>query len=153
MVISNYFKKLKKKYHIRKLNKQFDCNFHFQSNLENAIVEGRISSLGYCNLSDSIIGIGTYFGTNVTLPNSFIGRFCSISKNVSVVYFSHPLNFVSTYPSFYDNTKFIRTDDIFVVKKEFDLKTSDGYFCKIGNDVWIGENVLIRGGFLLAMEQ
>lgn len=26
------------------------------------------------------------------------------------------------------------------------MKTSDGYYCKIGNDVWIGSNVLIKGG-------
>ena len=26
------------------------------------------------------------------------------------------------------------------------LKTENGFFCEIGNDVWVGSNVLIKGG-------
>lgn len=29
------------------------------------------------------------------------------------------------------------------------LKTKDGYYCEIGNDVWIGKNVLIKGGITI----
>lgn len=104
----------------------------------------RISS--NVNITGSIIGLSSYVCGGSVIRHSLIGRFCSIAQNVRVVQNTHPVNtIVSTSPVFYDCSGPLplgKADTCF----EEDLKTENGYFCEIGNDVWIGENVLIKGG-------
>lgn len=100
------------------------------------------------NVSSSKVGLGTIIGNNSQLFKCKIGRFCSIGSNICVVSATHPIDFVSTNPCFYEtinnyplgkgNTKF----------NEF-LKCKNDYFANIGNDVWIGNNVLIKGGITI----
>lgn len=93
------------------------------------------------------LGRYSYIGENCSL-NANIGSFCSIADNVKTVEGTHPLHFVSSSPAFYsiegqcggslvDNSLF---DDIKL------LSTDPPVACKIESDVWIGENVLIKGG-------
>ena len=91
---------------------------------QRSIFEGaNVVHKGAC-VSSSIVGYGTYVGENTFLPNCLIGRFCSIASNVKVVVATHPTSkFVSTSPMFFST-----------------LKQSGG------NDVWIGENAMIKGG-------
>ena len=97
------------------------------------------------NIVNSSIGCGTIIGSNTNLPNCKIGKFCSISWNVTVSDACHPTSFVSTYPCFYhtcNNYPLGRGEYQF---NEF-LKTNNNYSLEIGNDVWIGEKVLLKGG-------
>lgn len=92
------------------------------------------------------MGKYSYIGENCRI-SAYIGNFCSISSNVKVVEGSHPLHFVSTSPVFYSINK--QSNSTFVSKSLYDdLLTFQNlnYACKIGNDVWIGENVIIKGG-------
>ena len=97
------------------------------------------------NISSSFFGVGSYVSIDSYLVNVKIGRYCSISKNVRVQFITHPISFVSTYPSFYcteDNLPLGKGEDVF----DYRLKLPSGYYAEIGNDVWIGEDVIIKGG-------
>jgi len=102
-----------------------------------------------CNILSSSIGFGTYMGSNCELPNIEIGRFCSISANVKVLPYTHPTKtFVSSHPSFYSLIK--QANFTYVKSQKFEeslyFNKTERVFARIGNDVWIGENVMIKGG-------
>lgn len=97
-------------------------------------------------ISDAIIGRYSYIGSNCSLLYASIGRFCSIASNIKVIYLNHPTSeFFSTSPVFFSVLNQCGTS--FVNKPLFDEhKMINGHSCIIGNDVWIGENVIIMGG-------
>jgi acetyltransferase-like isoleucine patch superfamily enzyme len=76
------------------------------------------------------IGEYTYIGFNSSVTKSKIGRYCSIACNVSIGVGEHKTNRVSTNSIFYINQWETLTE------KE----------CIIGNDVWIGTNVVVKRG-------
>ena len=86
------------------------------------------------------IGRYSYIGTNCVIVGE-VGKFTSISNNVRCVVASHPIDLVSTSPSFYSKQK----SNLCSFYKEDENLVSDKAVT-IGNDVWIGENVLIKGG-------
>lgn len=93
------------------------------------------------------MGYGSYIGPESNI-NATIGKFCSIGSHVNIISGTHPsVNFVSTHPCFYSTKKqagFTYMDkDIF---KEEITVDSEGHVVEIGNDVWIGTNVLILPG-------
>lgn len=97
------------------------------------------------NISSSIIGKCTVIGCGSDLSCCKIGSFCSIASNVHVQPWTHPTNFVSSYPGFFNtlnNYPFGKAKAIF----NEEIKTTDGFHANIGNDVWIGEHVIIKGG-------
>jgi acetyltransferase-like isoleucine patch superfamily enzyme len=79
---------------------------------------------------DCIIGAFTYIGFNCTITKCIIGKYCSIANNVSIGAGEHPLDRVSTSSLFYENP--------------YEMLTEKD--CKIGNDVWIGTNSVVRRG-------
>lgn len=97
----------------------------------------------------SSIGYATYIGKNTFLPNCQIGAYCSIAHNVQLLAFTHPSSeFVSTHPSFFS----LQMQAGFTYVNEQLFKECLYYdfhnkvMAKIGNDVWIGANVIIMGG-------
>ena len=80
----------------------------------------------------------SYTGYNTVVKYASIGKFCSISWNVSIgganhdVHHltTHPFPFISKYGFANENTSYESFNDIL----------------KIGNDVWIGSNVCILRG-------
>lgn len=111
-------------------------HFNPQTKFEgyNVIWEGAV-------VSNSHIGKGTYIGTNSRLTNCYIGRFCSIAADVSVITGNHPSNFISTSPSFFSLLK--QNGLIYTDKQKFDEILPQTKIC---NDVWIGEGGIIMGG-------
>lgn len=101
---------------------------------------------GHSFLSGSL-GRYSYIGRNCSL-NANIGSFCSIADNVRTVAGDHPLTHISTSPVFYSTQG--QAVEFFADKEEIDelklFHTNPPVACIIENDVWIGENVLIRGG-------
>jgi len=101
------------------------------------------------NVIGTSIGFATYIGKNCFIPNTTIGAYCSIAPNVVILPFRHPTShFVSTHPAFYSLRK--QSGFTYVEKQ---LYEEELFFCKderkslrIGNDVWIGANVLIFSG-------
>ncbi len=134
--ILNYSKKIKLK------NSTIENNVNiFKSNI--------CSYTRICNntvFKRSTIDSYSYVGENCFFDNVKIGKFCSISKNVSIVLGQHPSKcFVSTHPVFYSLRK--QVGITFVNKQKFDeFKLVDGFSVIIGNDVWIGDGVKIMEG-------
>ena len=92
------------------------------------------------------IGKYSYIGNNCKL-NANIGSFCSVANNVKTIEGLHPLHFVSTSPSFFSTSK--QCGSTFATENILnDISTYENE--KVGvlieNDVWIGENVIIKGG-------
>ncbi len=81
------------------------------------------------------IGDFSYVGHNTTIKYAKIGKFCSISWNVSIGGAEHDIHHISTHP-FAHISKFG-----FVEQTE--KYSSFGLPVTIGNDVWIGSNVCI----------
>ena len=78
-----------------------------------------------------------------TLINCRIGRFCSIADYVTAGLASHPMEWVSTSPAFYYGR-----DSIPKNLAALDY-SPDSPQTVIGNDVWIGQNVLLKPGITI----
>ncbi len=96
-------------------------------------------------IGGAVIGRNSYIGGHSFFSNCKIGRFTSISTNVRVVPDSHPINYVSTCPTFFSIQR--QNCQSFVAKESYnEYSKIEGYDVIVGNDVWIGTNVLIKGG-------
>lgn len=107
--------------------------------------EGHNSVGNNTYLSGTSLGYGSFVGFGCEFSNCKIGRYCSLGSNIRVVSATHPLSgFISTHPAFFSDTYWFH----YVKESKFKehLTNEDGYECTIGNDVWIGDNVLILGG-------
>lgn len=92
-------------------------------------------------LIDSKIGKFSYISKNSSIRNTKIGNYTCIGPNVKVGLGEHPSHtFVSVHPIFYSDVS------------HFGYKIlNKSYFeeykpTTIGNDVWVGANVIIKGG-------
>ena len=99
-------------------------------NRKNSIGIGSIINLTSNVDNKSIVGSYCYLGKNVFITKSNVGNYTSIANNVSIGQGEHDITKVSTSSFFYEN--------------EFDELTKGS--CKIGNDVWIGCDVVILRG-------
>lgn len=88
---------------------------------------------------NSSIGKYSFCGYDCKLINCSIGAFCSIADNVVAGGVQHPVSWASTSPVFYAGQDSIK-------KKFSTFQRSEDQTTIIGNDVWIGERVLIKGG-------
>lgn len=84
------------------------------------------------------IGRHSYMGEGCCVydPNTKIGSFCTIAHNVLIGAGQHPLNFLSVHPFQYSNN-FVKH------KKNIDKPFLSYSPVEVGNDVWIGSNVVI----------
>jgi len=86
------------------------------------------------------IGFGTYVSFNACVINTEIGKFCSIGPNVLCGVGIHPINGISTSPSFYSTAK----QNGFTFSSEDKIEETKTIY--IGNDVFVGANVTILDG-------
>lgn len=94
------------------------------------------------------IGFGSYMGAYCNISAS-VGRYCSIGRNVRTVQGFHPTkDWVSTHPAFYSIEK--QAGFTYVSQNEYkEVRYADEenrLAVKIGNDVWIGDNVAVLAG-------
>ena len=81
---------------------------------------------------NSIIGKFNYIGANTTINKTIIGNYCSIAPNVTIGPGEHDIGNISTCVRLME-----------ALGTVVDLEKND---CKIGNDVWIGTNVVVLRG-------
>ena len=92
---------------------------------------------------ESNIGKHSYISENSTVLYCDIGSFCSVASGCVIGGASHPIDWVSTLPVFEGCSS--------VLKKKFAEIPYDPYKkTEIGNDVWIGNNSLIKAGVKIA---
>ena len=88
---------------------------------------------------DSVIGTCTYTGMNTVIKQAQIGKYCSISWNVSITGNKHDYKRISPHP--------------FPLLKSFEFVEAntplDYSKVSIGNDVWIGMNACILPGVIV----
>lgn len=106
----------------------------FSRGIQNVKFEGKNAVPDRCNFSGKIkIGYGTTLGYNNFFAGDItIGKYCQIGSDVAIHASNHPIHYLSTY----------------INKNIFDgeLKSlKDEKKVIIGNDVWIGHNVIIVG--------
>lgn len=92
---------------------------------------------------NATIGDYTYIASNSKISYTEIGKFCSIGPNLVSGWGIHPINGISTSPTFYSTKKqngFSFTAEDKVTEREN---------IKIGNDVFIGMNVTILDGITI----
>lgn len=105
--------------------------------------DGRNRIGEFSALSASRIGKCTYLGDQVRVHLAQIGSFCSIASDVKIGLHEHPTRgYVSTYPAFH--TRWGLTSWKVPNKFWSTQKTTI-----IGNDVWIGECVVIKAGVVI----
>lgn len=112
---------------------------------EKTVLEGENVINDYVNISSAYIGMCSVIGKKNNLSNCKIGRFCSIAEGISIQPWTHPTNFVSSYPGFFEtinNYPFGKGE----TKFNECICCDSGFYVEIGNDVWIGEQVIIKGG-------
>ena len=125
---------MKIKYLISKLIKKSrlssvkNSSIHSSSKIESGtlFVNSSMNKHSFCGYDNEII-------------NTKIGSFCSIGNHVKIGGGEHPYSWVSTSPVFYKGR-----DSVKAKFSEFDRDEIRTTF--IGNDVWIGQNSLIKQG-------
>jgi acetyltransferase-like isoleucine patch superfamily enzyme len=107
----------------------------------------KISILGSYNVLfrnavviESTLGDHTFIQENALVIKASIGKFCSIAAGVNIGMGQHPLHTVSTHPAFYSAIQPIAMT--FCRKELF----SPFQMTRVGHDVWIGRNAMIRDG-------
>lgn len=89
---------------------------------------------------DCRLGKFIYIGPSTKIVNANIGHFCSIGPDCKIGIGIHPTNYVSTFPSFFSIKKQCQitfcNENLFQEEKDVN----------IGNDVWVGANVIILDG-------
>lgn len=141
---------------------RIECNdnvFHsrsliINSTLNNAITIHEKASiinsevLGYnkigknTGVSNSIIGNYTYIGDYSRINNVKIGNYVSIANYFKIGLGIHPTNYISTCQLFYNSSNHLK---ITLTDKTL-FNGSESGTSEIGNDVWIGENVIVMSG-------
>ena len=91
-------------------------------------------------VQNSSIGDHTFIQKESTIIDARIGKFCSIAMRVCIGMGQHPTQMVSSHPAFYSLRQpilktFSNTERFQPFKRVI-----------IGNDVWIGQNVMVMGG-------
>ena len=94
-------------------------------------------------LFNSHLGNYTYTGYNTVIKYATIGKFCSVSWNVSIGGANHDMKHITTHP-FPLLPKFGLTDKSKIYNQFTDKKIV------IGNDVWIASNACILRGVTIA---
>lgn len=110
---------------------------------KNSHISSEAKLEGGTQFINSFIGKYSFCGYDCKIVNTTIGSFCSIASNVKIGLGGHPVNWVSTSCAFYKGRDSISKD---MAKLEY----CEAIETKIGNDVWIGENALIKAGVNIA---
>ena len=94
-----------------------------------------VGLVSYSQVVNSVIGDYSYVGKNSMVTEAELGKFCSISWNVTIGATNHPYRIVTTHSFPYDPGHRFVDENGLVVKR-----------VHIGHDVWIGCNGVIMPG-------
>lgn len=111
------------------------CTVGNDSNVERCVFENNVIINRRSFVNDSLIGMYSYAGINLTMNWTKLGRFCSIGRNVDIGGFDHDYRKVTTMPQFRWNQMENGGGKITSHKKHD--------HCIIGNDVWIAAGAQI----------
>lgn len=103
---------------------------------------GRLTSF-----KNSYLGFASYIGNECNLPNTKIGKYCSIGNRVKLIGGAHPVDTnISTHPAFYAKKNVVGITYVEHDSFEEHKTVEDNYLLVISNDVWIGSDVRFLEG-------
>ena len=108
----------------------------------NSKIDGSSKIESGTSFVNSELGRYSFCGYDCEVLNSSIGAFTSIANNVKIGGEAHPMNWVSTSSVFYKGQDSIK-------KKFYSHNAPNILTTKIGHDVWIGSNALIKQGITI----
>ncbi|MFI3255964.1 MAG: CatB-related O-acetyltransferase [Psittacicella sp.] len=97
---------------------------------------GHIHKMGYLSYSFSNLPVDTK-----------VGRYCSISENITVIGHSHPINRFTTSPISYDPIMINKSKIKLIKQKSYNYYQAP---ILIENDVWIGSDVILKPGITIS---
>lgn len=111
--------------------------------LQEAVVDKTAAICSGVRFYRGKIGKYSYIGNNSFVSDTDIGSFTSISTDCYIGGTSHPTDWVSTSPVFHKWENIMKKN---FARHEFEIfkRTT------IGNDVWIGNRVMIKAGVKIA---
>lgn len=107
--------------------------------ISNSKISSKAAISGKTRFYDSKIDDYSYIGRNGLIMNTEIGKYCSIADDCKIGCAEHPIEWVSTSPVFHKGRNILRKNF-----NQIEYKTNKRTI--IENDVWIGNNVLIKAG-------
>ena len=137
-----WFVRLIKSKRLEYKNKDKNLKIGYMSSVNNNCKFGTFNTV-YENVSLSEVNFGdfTYIANGAKISKTTIGKFCSIGSSCQIGLGKHPSNtFVSSHPIFFSTLK--QAQITFVDKNYFDEFEK----ITIGNDVWLGANVIVIDG-------
>lgn len=141
-MIKEFVYKIKKRLNSRQIRKEYEgrgISVASFVSLKNVELDDYTNFAHHCEISNSKIGKRTSVGRYTKVQFADIGKYCSISWDVTIGALSHPLNAISTHA--------------FSYRKQFGLCPKDYYLTHmtthIGNDVWIGCGSIIMPGVVI----
>lgn len=125
MNLSYFYSKIIKKIRLSALK---NCDIDKTSKVESgsSLVNVKMDKHSFC-------------GYDCEITNCYIGSFCSIANGVIIGGGMHPVNWVSMSPVFYEGRDSVKA-------KFSEHRREENKVTKIGHDVWIGQNSLIKQG-------
>lgn len=125
---------------VTKIKSIFHRSISFSSQVEYSTISGKARVWGHCKVFHSAIGDYSYLGVNSRLIYTHVGKFCSIGGNCAIGMGSHSIKNISTSPIF------TAKKNALGISWSHDNKYEEYKVVEIGNDVWIGQRVMIIGG-------
>ena len=107
--------------------------------LQEAVVDKTAAICSGVRFYRGEIGKYSYIGNNSFVSDTDIGKFTSISTDCYIGGTSHPIDWVSTSPVFHKWENIMKKN---FARHEFEIFKRT----IIGNDVWIGNRVMIKAG-------
>lgn len=97
-----------------------------------------VVTLGACNIGQNVhIGRNSFLNEGIIREHTFIGRYCSMGRRVTIAAPHHPLNYMTTHLGL------LALSDQGAPNPDREEGFRETH---IGNDVWIGDNVFIKRG-------
>lgn len=109
----------------------------------NSSLMGHNKILRGAEVYKSEIGKYSYINSNSIVSNTNVGNFTSIGSNCTIGASEHPIKFLSTSPLTYSDSKVEVNNNLFGYKSVFENYSKRTL---IGNDCWIGNNVVVLQG-------
>jgi len=115
------------------------------SRVINSYVSGNLSLERYACINRVTCRQYNGLGDFSYISRSSVGRYCSMGARISVGAFQHPLDWLSISGMQFRSDSFADA-----LTETIDYTYNDNVVTKIQNDVWIGDNAVIKSGVVLS---
>lgn len=142
-IIKEYMKQVQNYYIRLKFNLHSNIVIGNGSLVRYASINPNVKIGRQCNVQGGEYDSYTYLGNFCELPQTKVGKFCSIAGHVILAAGNHPVSYVSTSPYTYSRMANSLAIENRYKDEFYYIDEKKHYLCEIGNDVWIGTGALL----------